>query len=350
MNPTHKNLIPRIQMEPTLEHRQLQKIEGIKDMIHEHEHNCLCKVSRKEAWFRPRAKQPYFDVKAQERRAARVYEKNVLRVFKKMRARFNKAYRRKMRQAGNTVVASLLLNPLRTLNPLATAAKIGDLEKSKQLTQEDWEEIVTVSMDGMEGELAAALLVNVNGEVKHMIKKVQTAMLEVHGKAVVEDIDVILPHVEDFLKKYELRLSERTLAITDGRLKEIIRDGMVHGHSNQRIRDTMLKHYDQLTKKHAFTIARTETIRASAQGSKLAYMSTGIAQVDVLPALDACPVCVNIASNNPYKVTDPQAYPPFHPNCRCTPVPVVAGHSVYDGSIYPEVYTTEGGNPTFTEQ
>ena len=97
-------------------------------------------------------------------------------------------------------------------------------------------------------------------------------------------------------------------------------------------------------------IARTETIRASAQGAKIGYLSTGITHVDVMPAGDACPICVVIANSNPYKVDDAGAYAPFHPNCRCAVSPVVNGKSYYDQDIYPEVYTTGGGNPTFTAQ
>lgn len=323
--------------------RQSDLIAGIFALREQHETTCLCKRSQAEAWTRPRMPNPYMSAEAQVRRAKR-YERRVQKVFRDSRARFNRAYRsRSKRRSGLT-----------SLNPLAAARETRSLRKG-QMTQDGWQEIVSIAVQDMDTLMHAALFVNITEELRHVIEEVGTSILRIHASEIAIDTSAIDPdfiprETLEFFDAYELQLSRSTQTMVDNRLKDIIRNGLAQGHSNQRIRDTITGTYRNLTDSRAFMIARTETIRASAEGSKIAYLHAGIEMVDVLPAIDACPICVDIASGNPYKVNDVRAYAPFHPRCRCSVVPIVAGRSVYDPSLYPPVYETAGGHPTFTEQ
>ena len=238
---------------------------------------------------------------------AKKYEKEVVKVFKALRRRFNKAY--KHAQGGFRTQSPIL-------NPLAAFARATGLKKGS-ITKSEWEEIATISTNGLEEELSQALILTTNGEFAHTVKEVGSAVVQLHGRTVIDNVvngDKPVQALE-FLETYEFELSEATAIRTDARLKDIIRNGLSQGQSNQRIRDTITSHFDQLTEREAFMIARTETIRASAEGAKIGYLSTGIEYVDVLPAGDACPICVSIAGENPYRVDDAGAYAPFHPNC-----------------------------------
>lgn len=68
-------------------------------------------------------------------------------------------------------------------------------------------------------------------------------------------------------------------------------------------------------------IAVTEINRAMSKSSFLLYQQNGIAQWDLITAVDPCPICAKIAAHNPHPMTDTQISPE-HPRCRCA----VAAH------------------------
>jgi len=139
---------------------------------------------------------------------------------------------------------------------------------------------------------------------------------------IVESVNEPPANVMRFFEQYELRLSESTAVQVDQRLKNIVANGLANGSSTDDIASQIRSTFDTLSTSKATTIARTETIRASAEGSKIAYTKAGIQQIALLPALDACPICMEIASDNPYKVDDKTLSVPIHPNCRCAIIPV----------------------------
>lgn len=69
-------------------------------------------------------------------------------------------------------------------------------------------------------------------------------------------------------------------------------------------------------------IARTETMRAFNIGNMIEYIQSGVEMVDIVTAYDekTCEECISIADEGPYPV-DSAPLPPYHPNCRCEPVP-----------------------------
>ena len=66
-------------------------------------------------------------------------------------------------------------------------------------------------------------------------------------------------------------------------------------------------------------IARTERARARGYGTLQSYANYGVEYYDLIPrSKGACNICLDLAKGNPYKLTDPTAYIPIHPNCICS--------------------------------
>jgi len=130
------------------------------------------------------------------------------------------------------------------------------------------------------------------------------------------------------------------MAITMG---NILADGIVAGKSPRQVAKEMVKEIDGLSNKQATTIARTETIRAHAEGSLDAMEQLGVKKIGVMVEWQAtyidedagifeervCPKCRAMAG---IVIDIEQAHGmiPFHPNCRCTWVPSVLGGTPKD--------------------
>ena len=66
-------------------------------------------------------------------------------------------------------------------------------------------------------------------------------------------------------------------------------------------------------------IARTERARARGFGTLQSYANYGVESYDLITrGKRACNICLDLEANNPYKITDPTAYIPIHPNCICS--------------------------------
>lgn len=66
-------------------------------------------------------------------------------------------------------------------------------------------------------------------------------------------------------------------------------------------------------------IARTERARARGYGTLQSYMNYGVEYYELITrGKKACNICLTLEENNPYKITDPRAYIPIHPNCICS--------------------------------
>lgn len=120
--------------------------------------------------------------------------------------------------------------------------------------------------------------------------------------------------------------------ITEGTreyLRAAIRDAIDNGTSNQDLAAFLADSYG-FSKRRAMVIARTETNRASNQGSLASYKASGVVTAkEWLTADDdlVSPECQEngeagpIALDADFPSGDP--CPPVHPNCRCTIVPIV---------------------------
>lgn len=68
----------------------------------------------------------------------------------------------------------------------------------------------------------------------------------------------------------------------------------------------------------ATTIARTEILRARHLAAQSQYQRFGVELVEPILAPTACPECVAIAADAPYRTAEISSIWPPHPNCRCS--------------------------------
>lgn len=67
-------------------------------------------------------------------------------------------------------------------------------------------------------------------------------------------------------------------------------------------------------------LIRTESARAVTEVNKEIYRLNGVERVDVVNEPGACPICVDLAEQGPYKLSEVPDIP-AHPNCRCSIIP-----------------------------
>jgi hypothetical protein len=120
----------------------------------------------------------------------------------------------------------------------------------------------------------------------------------------------VIDEYTKFTENIATRISSRQVET----LKSIVMMGLEDWKSNDTIASEIKAKLDFYTNYEAKRIARTETIRATSRGALSAYEQLWIEYYELLPAVDACPICKDKASNNPYKINDASARPPIHPN------------------------------------
>ncbi len=159
-------------------------------------------------------------------------------------------------------------------------------------------------------------------------------------------MDMARPPVVEFIDKTTKKFAAETNRTTVEALKMSLQDGVSGGESIPDLRKRVEKIFDVAEKKRATMIARSETIRASNFGAEESMVQSGVVEgKEWLTAFDdrTCPFCeemdgkvMDLGSsfldegasftvgeqtlNNNY--TD-VGFPPLHPNCRCTIIPVV---------------------------
>lgn len=113
-------------------------------------------------------------------------------------------------------------------------------------------------------------------------------------------------------------------------MSRILSQGLIDGKSPLVIAREMTRAIRDLTFRRAFLIARTEIIRAHAEGQLDSFERLGMKRLSIraewLTAGDdrVCPIC---AANEGKIFTVDQARGkiPVHPNCRCTFIPYIRG-------------------------
>lgn len=146
------------------------------------------------------------------------------------------------------------------------------------------------------------------------------------------------------IEKVELikeRAFEKLKAITldmSNKIGDNLADGIVRGDSPRQVARDMAKTIEGIQKKRALTLARTETIRAHAEGSLNAMEQLGVKTVGVDVEWQAtmidenkglfeekvCPLCQELAGMV-IPIAKAHGLLPRHPNCRCAWVPSVLG-------------------------
>lgn len=78
-------------------------------------------------------------------------------------------------------------------------------------------------------------------------------------------------------------------------------------------------------------IASTELARATELASMDAYKANGVTQWDWILSPSACPICEDLAANNPHSMSE--SPPPAHPGCRCASAPLDVGASAAQAAV-----------------
>ena len=108
----------------------------------------------------------------------------------------------------------------------------------------------------------------------------------------------------------------------------ILSEGLIRGDGALEISRALDKQINFRTKQRALAIARTETIRAHAEGQLDAFERLGVAQVglmaEFLTAGDdrVCQVCQSL-EGQVFTVEEARGIIPVHPNCRCAWIPFI---------------------------
>lgn len=110
-------------------------------------------------------------------------------------------------------------------------------------------------------------------------------------------------------------------------MNRIVADGIAKGSSNHVMVREMSKRIKALTVKRAKATARTETIRAFAEGQLDAYAYLGVTKLIVLAEFSTAndnKVCTECAEleGEVYTIKEARGIIPVHPNCRCAWLPV----------------------------
>lgn len=134
-------------------------------------------------------------------------------------------------------------------------------------------------------------------------------------------------------------LASRTLSDLQGvsdamgqRMGQILTDGLIQGSSARDIARSMNQAISKITKNRALTIARTEIIRAHAEGQLDALENLGVTEIGVMVEWSTtgddrvCPLCQPL-DGIVVKVKEARGMLPRHPNCRCAYIPANVGES-----------------------
>lgn len=158
--------------------------------------------------------------------------------------------------------------------------------------------------------------------------------------------DLILRITEDYINTDGFKFVNEVNTVTRKQLSKELREGLRLGEGIDDLSKRIRNVYDKFTKTRSEVIARTETLRATNFGTEAGYKESGVVTgKEWLTALDerACPYCSKLngkiidiegdffKKGDEFQVEDQKlkigltdvSYPPLHPQCRCTLIPVI---------------------------
>jgi hypothetical protein len=150
--------------------------------------------------------------------------------------------------------------------------------------------------------------------------------------------DVFDRNIPKAAAELSLKFAESTNATTSmeldqalTQLRQEVSDGLIEGDTRVELRKRVEQVFDKAEKSRAAVIARTEASRASHQAELMSAKDSGVIESKVwLLSGDACPICEEIAAQNPSGVALDKTFaelggeygsidgPPAHPNCQCS--------------------------------
>lgn len=162
----------------------------------------------------------------------------------------------------------------------------------------------------------------------------------------------ITQKLREYIAERVRRFAQSTNDETVAALEETIAEGLQEGDSNTKMRNRIKAVYKYVDTVRAERIARTETLAASNAGANEAYKQSPLVVAKEFSAeADACDICLALngkvvglessfakngetiqgvdSDGNPtdqtYNVNYGDIeYPPVHPNCRCSILPVAS--------------------------
>jgi len=157
------------------------------------------------------------------------------------------------------------------------------------------------------------------------------ALLQVQGENIAAafgiEFDIHREETIAFLQTYTMEFAEGIVSTTGETVNDVIRLGQEEGWSVPDMRSALTEKFDEFDRVRAERIARTETIRSSNAGAVEAYRQANLHKKEWYAAIDGreCPECAALHQKvvGVEDMWDGVDYPPLHPNCRCTVLPVI---------------------------
>ncbi len=128
------------------------------------------------------------------------------------------------------------------------------------------------------------------------------------------------------LKRF--KFAKRVNDTTRAALKDTLKEGIKEGEGMDQLTDRVSQLFKERERWESERIARTEVIDASNSADLEAYKQSGVIEKkEWLADPDACEICLGLAAEGTKELNEEfggeYEYPPAHPNCRCTILPVV---------------------------
>jgi len=242
----------------------------------------------------------------------------------------------KLAEAARTELKRQSEEILRAVDAVPKSLDQDSIEsKRMRPDQEQW------IIDRLE-ELKAEWTARMQGEFGPIL----SAILREAGKDAALDLGVeyLLENEEAlaFIRDYGYKFAKKLTLTSVDEVRGVMRRSIEEGLSLGEMRKQLGSVFEGWTTRRAETIARTETIRASARGSEEAWRQNGVKGKEWLVSSDACDFCLAMAEktngigSNYFNQGDSLTIegvgtmhfdyedilgPPLHPNCRCDLMP-----------------------------
>jgi HK97 family phage portal protein len=219
--------------------------------------------------------------------------------------------------------------------------EIKILNVSKKLFEQQ-RNIVEGKLEGRKAKIDPAKLLfdlaTENTKWKAEFEPIIRAILKEQGRdtlrdlGITGDMDITQDNVIEFIEKESGEMISGINQTTLDKLRETLSEGVREGEGIDALKSRVMHVFEVASSVRAEMIARTEVLRASNFATTESYKQSGVVKgKEWLTAMDerTCPVCqpldgqtVTLGRNFKTELGDVE-YPPIHPQCRCTVIPVV---------------------------
>jgi len=156
----------------------------------------------------------------------------------------------------------------------------------------------------------------------YMGSKAQFMSSAFHRPVSVERVKVLASRTYTEMKGITEAMSQQ--------MSRVLVDGLIAGQSPREVAKALNERVDAIGKARAFTLARTEIIRAHANGALDGLEELGVTEVGVAvewsTAKDGrvCPMCAAM-QGVVFTIEEARGLIPAHAGCRCSPIPANVG-------------------------